>query len=157
MKKTFIISLLLGFLISCGNSKSISNIEKYLIDIDNRTDLNEIVSESSNENLRSDLISQIKIQILKNSNDEVVKVTADIIQKNRIPVKYKFYFKNEVLIFARMAEFNESRKDTTMDSDYYFNVSELIKQVDRKKNEMEAETVMNVSEFYLVFGKESAE
>ncbi|WP_194852599.1 hypothetical protein [Nonlabens antarcticus] len=94
---------------------------------------------------------------MKNSNDEVVKVTADIIQKNRIPVKYKFYFKNEVLIFARMAEFNESRKDTTMDSDYYFNVSELIKQVDRKKNEMEAETVMNVSEFYLVFGKESAE
>ena len=157
LKKTIIISLIFGFLISCGNGKTVSDIKKYVIAINNRTDLTEKVSESNAEDLKNDLISQMTIQVLKDSNDEILRVTAELIQKNGIPVNYEFYFKNEALTFARMTEFNDTRKDTIMDSDYYFNGSELIKQINRKKEELEAETVKQVSEFYLVFGKEETE
>ncbi|QAA80338.1 hypothetical protein EI546_00675 [Aequorivita sp. H23M31] len=157
MKKTIVISLLLGFLISCGNSKAVSDIKKYVIQIDNRTDLTELISEFKPEELKTDLINEVAIQVLKDSDEKIFKVSAELVQKDGIPLKYIFYFKNEVLNFARMTEFNQTGKDTVMDSEYYFDGSELLKQINRKKEEMEAETVRQVSEFYLVYGKEATD
>ncbi len=117
--------------------------------------MTELISEFKPEELKTDLINQIAIQVRKDSDENIFKVSAELVQKDGIPLKYVFYFKNEVLNFARMTEFNEIAKDTVMDSEYYFDGTELLKQINRKKEEMDAETVRQASEFYLIYGKEA--
>jgi len=153
LKIKFFISLIFGVLIGCGNGKTVSDIIDYVTEINNRTDLTESISEFDSEDLNDKDVGGISIYELTDSNGNILRIVAEIVQTNNLPINYEFYFKNDTLTFARVTEWNETGSDTIMNSDYYFDKSELIKQVDRKDIQMDAETVIEVSEFYLVYGK----
>jgi hypothetical protein len=82
---------------------------------------------------------------------------ADIVEPNKSPANYEFYFKRHTLTFARIIELDQSGNDTIIKSEYYFKGTDLIKQLDKKENKKNAETVRQLSEIYLVYGKESPE
>ena len=157
LKKALYISLIIGILISCGNDKTQSEIEKYVIEIDNRKDLSESITEFDTEDLNGEIVGGISIYELTDSNGEIYRIIAEVGQPNQSPANYEFYFKKDNLAFARILEFNEIGTDTVVDSEYYFDGIELVKQIDKKKEKMDAETVRQVSEFYLVYGKETTE
>ncbi len=156
-RKVFYISLIIGLLISCGNDKTLSEIEKYITEIDNRKDLSESITEFNTENLDGEIVDGISIYELTDKNGEIYRIIAEVGQPNQSPANYEFYFKKDSLTFTRIVKFNKTGTDTIMDSEYYYDGIELIKQIDQKKEKMDAETVRQVSEFYLVYGKETTE
>lgn len=157
MRKAFYISLIIGFLISCGNEKTLSEIEKYVTEIDNRKDLSESITEFNTEDLDGEIVGGISIYELTDSDGEIYRIIAEIGQPNQSPANYEFYFKKDSLTFARIVEFNKTGTDTIMNSEYYYDGVKSIKQIDQKKEKMDAKTVRQVSEFYLVYGKETTE
>ena len=157
MRKAFYISLIIGILISCGNDKTLSEIENYVTEIENRKDLNESITEFNTEDLDGKIAGGISIYELTDKNGKIYRIIAEVGQPNQSPANYEFYFKKDSLTFARIVEFNETGTDTIVNSEYYYDGIKLIKQVDQKKEKMDAETVRQVSEFYLVYGKETTE
>ena len=157
MRKVFYISLIYGFLISCGNDKTLVEIEKYVKEIENRKDLSESITEFNTEDLHGEIVGGISIYELTNNKGEIYRIIAEVGQPNQSPANYEFFFKNDSLTFARILEFNETGTDTLINSQYYYNGTKLIKQIDQMKEKMEAETVRQASEFYLVYGKESTQ
>ena len=157
MRKTFYISLILGFLISCGNDKALVEIEKYVNEIENRKDLSESITEFNTEDVDGEIVGGISIYELTDNNGEIYRIIAEVGQPNQSPANYEFFFKKDSLTFARIVEFNETGTDTIINSEYYYNGTKLIKQIDQKKEKMDGETVRQVSEFYLVYGKETTE
>lgn len=157
MNKTFILIIILGFLVSCGKDKAVSDIEKYVTNVSNRSDLKESITEIKAEDLRTGLMSEIVIYHWKDSTGKVYRTGVEFLQKDKTHTFYKFYFKNDNLLFARIIELDKPKKDTIMNSDYYFKGTEMLKQIDRGKENLDAETVRQVSEFYLVFAKENSE
>ncbi|WP_397298938.1 hypothetical protein [Nonlabens ulvanivorans] len=135
----------------------IAEIEKYVNEIDNRNDLSESISEFNTEDLDGELVGGISIYELTDNKGEIYRVVAEVGQPNRSPANYQFYFKEDSLTFARIVEFSESGADTIMNSQYYFNGIELIKQIDKEIEKMDAQTVRQVSEFYRIYGKETTE
>ena len=157
MRKAFYISLIFGFLISCGNDKTLAEIEKYVNEIENRKDLSESITEFNTEDLDGEIVGGISIYELTDKDGEIYRIIAEVGQPNQSPANYEFYFKNDSLTFAKIVEFNETGTDTILNSEYYYDGIELIKQIDKKKEKMDAKTVRQVSEFYLVYGKETTE
>jgi hypothetical protein len=157
LRKTIYISLIIGFLISCGNDKTLSEIEKYVTEIDNRKDLTESITEFNTEDLDGEIIGGISIYELTDNNAEIYRIIAEVGQPNQSPANYEFYFKRDSLTFARIVELNETGTDTILDSEYYYDGMKLVKQIDRKEDKMNADTVRQASEFYLVYGKETTE
>jgi len=157
LRKAFYISLIFGFLISCGNDKTLVEIEKYVKEIENRKDLSESITEFNTEDLDGEIVGGISIYELTDKDGEIYRIIAEVGQPNQSPANYEFYFKKDSLTFARIVEFNETGTDTIVNSKYYYNGTKLLKQIDQKKEEMDAETVRQVSDFYLVYGKESNE
>lgn len=157
MRKTLYISIIIGFLISCGNDKTLSEIEKYVTQIDDRTDLSESITEFNTENLDGKIVGGISIYELTDKDGEIHRIIAEVGQPNQSPANYEFYFKKDSLTFARIVEFNETGTDTIVNSEYYYSGTKLIKQINQKKEKMDAETVRQASEFYLVYGKETTE
>ena len=157
MRKTIYIALIIGFLISCGNDKTLSEIEKYVTEIDNRKDLSESITEFNTEDLNGEIVGGISIYELTNKDGEIYRIIAEVGQPNQSPANYVFYFKKDSLTFARIVEFNETGTDTIVNSKYYYDGIKLVNQIDQKKEKMDAETVRQVSEFYLVYGKETTE
>ncbi len=157
LRKTIYISLIIGFLISCGNDKTLSEIEKYVTEIDNRKDLTESITEFNTEDLDGEIIGGISIYELTDNNAEIYRIIAEVGQPNQSPANYEFYFKRDILTFARIVELNETGTDTILDSEYYYDGMKLVKQIDRKEDKMNADTVRQASEFYLVYGKETTE
>ncbi len=157
MKKTFVITLILGFLISCGNNKTVSEIDNYVIEIDKRTDLSESITEFITEDSNDEIVGGITIYELTDKNGKIYRIMAEIVQPSQSPANYEFYFKKDTLTFARIIEFDETGNDTITNSEYYFKGIELIKQLDKQGTEMTSETVRKASEFYLVYGKETTE
>lgn len=157
MRKAVYISLLIGLLISCSNEKSIAEIDKFVAEIDNRKDLTESVTEFDTEDLDGEIVGGISIYELTDENGEIYRIIAEVGQPNQSPANYEFYFKSDSLTFAKIVEFNETGTDTIVNSEYYYDGIELIKQIDRMKEKMNAETVRQVSEFYLVYGKKTTE
>ena len=135
MRKTIYIALIIGFLISCGNDKTLSEIEKYVTEI----------------------AGGISIYELTDNNGEIYRIIAEIGQPNQSPSNYEFYFKKDSLTFAKIVEFNETGTDTIINSEYYYDGVKLLKQTNWKEEKMDAETVRQVSEFYLVYGKQTTE
>lgn len=128
-----------------------------MTDIDNRKDLSESITEFNTENLDGEIVGGISIYELTDDSGEIYRIIAEVGQPNQSPANYEFYFKNDSLIFAKIVEFDKIGTDTIVNSEYYYNGNKLVKQIDRKKGKMEAETVRQVSEFYLVYGKEKTE
>jgi hypothetical protein len=157
LRKAFYISLIFGFLISCGNDKTLAEIENYVNEIENRKDLSESITEFNTEDLDGEIVGGISIYELTDKNGEIYRIIAEVGQPNQSPANYEFYFRNDSLTFAKIVEFNETGTDTILNSEYYYDGIELIKQIDKKKGKMDAETVKQVSEFYLVYGKETTE
>ena len=157
MRKNIYIALIIGFLVSCGNDNTLSEIEKYVTEIDNRKDLSESITEFNTEDLDGEIVGGISIYELTDDNGEIYRIIAEVGQPNQSPANYEFYFKKDSLTFARIVEFNETGTDTIVNSKYYYDGIRLVKQIDQKKEKMDAETVRQVSEFYLVYGKETTE
>lgn len=153
MRKAFYISLIIGILISCGNDKTQSEIEKYVIEVDNRKDLSESITEFNTEDLNGVIVGGISIYELTDNDGEIYRIIAEVGQPNQSPANYEFYFKKDSLTFARIVEFNKTGTDTIVNSEYYFDGIELVKQINKEKEKMDPETVRQVSEFYLVYGK----
>jgi hypothetical protein len=157
LRKTIYIALIIGFLVSCGNDNTLSEIEKYVTEIDNRKDLAESITEFNTEDLDGEIVGGISIYELTDDNGEIYRIIAEVGQPNQSPANYEFYFKKDSLTFARIVEFNETGTDTIVNSKYYYDGIKLVKQIDKKKEKMDTETVRQVSEFYLVYGKETTE
>lgn len=157
MRKTIYIALIIGFLISCGNDKTLSEIEKYVTEIDNRKDLSESITEFNTEDLNGEIAGGISIYELTDNNGEIYRIIAEVGQPNQSPANYEFYFKKDSLTFAKIVEFNETGTDTIINSEYYYDGVKLLKQTNWKEEKMDAETVRQVSEFYLVYGKQTTE
>ena len=157
MRKTFYISLIVGFIIGCGNDKTLSEIEKYVTEIDNRNDLSESISEFNTEDLDGEIVGGISINELTDDSGEIYRIIAEVAQPNQSPANYEFYFKKNSLTFAKIVEFNETGTDTILNSEYYYDGVKLLKQTNWKEEKMNAETVRQVSEFYLVYGKQTTE
>ena len=153
LKKAAFISFFIGFLISCGNDKSLTEIENYVTVIDARKDLSESITEYNTEDLNGDFVGGIDIYELTDKNGEIFRIIAEVVQPNQSPTHYKFYFKKDSLTFAAIVEFDKNGTDTIINSEYYFNGLNLIKQIDKKKKGIDAETLRQTSEFYLVYGK----
>ena len=134
-----------------------SEIEKYVTEIDNRTDLSESITEFNTEGLDGDIVGGISIYELTDDSGEIYRIIAEVVQPNQSPANYVFYFKKDSLTFAKIVEFNETGTDTILNSEYYFDGMKLVKQIDKKKDKMDTKTVRQVSEFYLVYGKEITE
>ena len=157
MKKTTCIALIIGFLVSCGKDNTLSEIEKYVTEIDDRKDLSESITEFNTEDLDGEIVGGISIYELTDDNGEIYRIIAEVAQPNQSPANYEFYFKKDSLTFASIVEFNKTGTDTIVNSKYYYHGIKLVKQIDKKKEKMDAETVRQVSEFYLVYGKETTE
>ena len=157
MRKTIYIALIIGILISCGNDKTLSEIEKYVTEIDNRKDLLKSIMEFNTEDLNGEIVGGISIYELTDKDGEIYRIIAEVGQPNQSPANYEFYFKKDSLTFARIVEFNETGNDTVVYSEYYYDRIKLVKQIDLKKEKMDAETVRQASEFYLVYGKDKTE
>ena len=155
MRKTIYIALIIGFLISCENDKTLSEIEKYVTEIDNRKDLSESITEFNTEDLNGEIVGGISIYELTDDKGEIYRIIAEVGQPNQSPANYEFYFKKDTLTFAKIVEFNETGTDTIVNSEYYYDGIKLVKQIDQKEEKMDAETVKQASEFYLVYGKET--
>ena len=128
-----------------------------MTEISSRPDLTESIAEFKAEDLRTDLMSQLVMEQLKDSSGKVYRINAEFLQKDETPTIYKFYFKRDTLQFAKIIMLDKTGRDTTMNSGYYYNGSQLLKQTDKKEDNMDAETVRQLSEFYLVFSKETSE
>ena len=157
MKKATYIPLIIGFLISCGNDNSLTDIEKYVTEIDNRKDLSESITEFNTEDLDGEIVGGTDIYELTDNNGEVYRIFAEVVEPNQSPKHYKFYFKKGSLTFAKIVEFNKNGTDTIVNSEYYFNGLNLIKQIDKKTSGVDAENIRQASEFYLVYGKEKTD
>lgn len=157
MRKTIYIALIIGFLISCGNDNTLSEIEKYVTEIDNRKDLSESITEFNTEDLNGEIAGGISIYELTDNNGEIYRIIAEVGQPNQSPANYEFYFKKDSLTFAKIVEFNITGTDTIINSEYYYDGVKLLKQTNWKEEKMDAETVRQVSEFYLVYGKQTTE
>ncbi len=55
MKKTTVIALVFGILISCGNNQTVSEIDNFVSTINNRNDLIESITEFNTEDLSDDM------------------------------------------------------------------------------------------------------
>jgi hypothetical protein len=157
LKKTTVIALVFGILISCGNNQTVSEIDNFVSTINNRNDLTESITEFNTEDLSDVIIGGISIYKLTDKSGEIFRIIAEIGELNELPLNYEFYFQKDTLSFARIIKFNETGNDTLMISEYYFRGSELIKQNGKETNKIEAETVRKTSVFYLVYGKEASE
>ena len=128
-----------------------------MTEINNRKDLSESITEFNTEDLNGEIVGGIDIYELNDSSGKIYKIIAEVVQPNQSPANYEFYFKKDSLIFAKIVEFNETGTDTIVNSEYYYDKMKLVKQIDRKEDKMGAETVRQLSEFYLVYGKETTE
>ena len=156
MKKALTTLIVFGFIISCVEEKNVTDVEDYVNQINNRSDLTETVTEFTDEDLKTNLMSELTIRELKDSNGKVYRIYAEFLQKDKTPTAYKFYFKNDTLQLAKVLELDKTGKDTTVNSEYYFDGSKLLKRIDRKEDNLDAETIQQLSAFYLVFSKETS-
>jgi hypothetical protein len=157
LRKTIYIALIIGFLISCGNDKALSEIEKYVTEINTRNDLSESITEFNTEDLNGEIVGGISIYKLTDEKEKIYRIIAEVGKPNQSPAHYEFYFKKYSLTFARIVEFNETGNDTIVNSEYYYDGIKLVKQIDLKKEKIDAETVRQASQFYLVYGKDKTE
>ncbi|WP_334058380.1 hypothetical protein [Polaribacter sp. P097] len=126
-------------------------------EIENRKDLSESINEFNMENLDGEIVGGISIYKLTDNNGEFYRVIAEVGQPNQSLANYEFYLKKDSLTFARIVKFNETGTDTIINSEYYFDGNELVKQIDKEKEKMDTQTVRQMFEFYLDYGEESTE
>ncbi len=157
MKKALYILLVFGIIVSCGKTKTVISIDQFVTRVDMQTDLTYSISEYIIEDLNGEIVGGTDVYELTNENDEIFRIIVDEVTPNKNPVNYTFYFENKKLIYSKIIKFDESGTDTIINSEYYFKGAEMIKQVNKHENGIEPEEVRQLSDFYLVYGKDELE
>ncbi|EAQ38305.1 hypothetical protein MED134_03299 [Dokdonia sp. MED134] len=154
MRKTIVIALIYSFLISCGSNYSVSKIDRYVKKVDNRKDYSELIVEYVvEESSEHEITGGSEIYVLTDKNGIVKRIVADENESNRKPANFQFYFRDSLLIYSRIVEFNDAGTDTITDSNFYFKGEKLIKQKDNKKNNIQSEYIKEMAEYYRRKGK----
>ncbi|SEA79247.1 hypothetical protein SAMN05421540_1252 [Psychroflexus halocasei] len=145
-------------MISCVNQQTASDIDVYVKKINNRTDLIDSKNKFKTK-IENGKLAEFTINTRTDKKGDILRINAKIDFLNKKSDDYTFYFENDTLNFAHIIKFMETDEnlDTITNSEFYFFQENLIKQIDEKEKSMEAKTVQQLSEFYLVFGKETAE
>ena len=154
MRKTIVIILIYSLLISCGSNSSISKIDRYVKKVNSQKNYSEkIIEHVIEESDEHDITGGSVIHVLTDNNENLKRLTVDINESNRKPANFQFYFRDSLLIYSRIVEFNDIGTDTIIDSDFYFKNEKLIKQKDRKVNAVSSEYIKEIAEFYKREGK----
>jgi hypothetical protein len=154
MKKAIYITLILGILISCSEKKTIYEIKNYVKKIENRTDLNESVTEFNTEDLNGKIVGGTSIYELTDKDNNLYRITKDGSNPNDTVLNYEFYFKNKKLVFAKIIKFSNysSEFDTIVNSELYFENGKLIEEISKKPIGIDAEYVKSLAESMTVEG-----
>jgi len=154
LRKTIYIALILGILINCSENKDISEIKNYVIEIDNRTDLNESITEFNTENQNGEIIGGSSIYELTDKDNELYRIIKESSQPNDSVFNYEFYYKDKKLIFAKVIKFsnNLSEFDTIVNSELYYKNEKLIEQLNKKTTGIDSEYVKLLAESFTVEG-----
>ncbi len=136
-------------MISCGSSSSISKIDRYVNKIDNRKDFSEsIIEYVVEESTEHNITGGSEIYVLTDNNGNLKRIIADENESNRKPSNYQFYYRDSILIYARIIKFNGVGTDIITDSNFYFKDEKLIERKDRKDNRIHSEDVKEIAEYY---------
>jgi len=154
LKKAFCIALIFGILISCSEKRTISEIKNYVNEIENRTDLNESVTEFNTENLNGEIVGGTSIYELTDKDNNLYRITKDGSNPNDTVLNYEFYFKNKNLVFAKMTKVSNysSEFDTIVNSELYFENGKLIEEINKKPIGIDIEIVKSLAESMTVEG-----
>jgi len=154
LKKAIYITLIFGILISCSEDKTISEIQKYVNEIESRTDLNESITEFNTEDLNGEIVGGTSIYKFTDKDNNLYRITKESSNPNDTVLNYEFYYKNKKLIFAKVIKFsnNLSEFDTIVNSKLYYKNGKLIEQINQKPNGMDSEYVKLLAESMTVEG-----
>ncbi|TYC07388.1 hypothetical protein ES677_15075 [Bizionia gelidisalsuginis] len=154
MKKPIYISLIFIILTSCSANKTISEIKNYVKEIENRTDLNESITEFNTENLNGEIIGGTSTYELTDKKNKLYRIITETAQPNDSTAYFEFYYKQKKLIFAKALQFSnkETDLDTITNTELYFYKGKLIKQIDFKLNKGDSEKIKLLAESYTVEG-----
>ncbi|MHB0756908.1 hypothetical protein [Polaribacter sp. M15] len=154
MKKTIHLALILGILISCSENKHISEIKNYVIKIDNRTDLNESITEFNTENQNGEISGGTSIYELTDNDNKLYRIIKESSQPNDSVFNYEFYYKDKKLIFAKVIKFLNisSEFDTIVNSELYYKNEKLIEQLNKKPKGIDSEYIKLLAESFTVEG-----
>jgi hypothetical protein len=154
LKKAIYITLILGILISCSENKTISEIKNYVKAIENRTDLNESITEFNTEDLNGKIVGGSSIYELTDKQNHLYRIITETAQPNDSTAYFEFYYKDKELVFAKVLQFsnNSTELDTITNSKLYFNKGILIKQIDLKQTGIDSKTIKLLAESYSVEG-----
>ena len=154
MKRTIYITLIFGILISCSKNKTISEIQNYVSGIENRTDLNESITEFNTEDLNGEIVGGTSIYELTDNKNNLYRIITETAQPNDSTANFEFYYKDKELVLAKVLQFkNKSTElDTITNSELYYNKGKLIKQIDRKPTKINSEHIKLLAESYTVEG-----
>ena len=154
MKKVIYIALIFGILISCSERRTISEIENYVKEIENRTDLNESVTEFNTENLNGEIVSGTSIYELTDKDNNLYRIIKDGSNLNDTVLNYEFYYKSKKLVFAKIVKFSNysSEFDTIVNSELYFENGKLIEEINKKTIGIDAEYIKSLAESMTVEG-----
>ncbi|WP_299397648.1 hypothetical protein [uncultured Gelidibacter sp.] len=154
MKKPIYIALILGILTSCSVNKTISEIKNYVNVIENRTDLNESITEYNTEHLNGEVVGGTSTYELTDEQNKLYRIITETAQPNDSSANFEFYYKEKVLVFAKVLQFSNKKAelDTITNTELYFNKGKLIKQIDFKPKKIDSEKIKLLAESYTVEG-----
>jgi len=154
LKKAIYIALIFGILISCSEKRTVSKIKSYVKEIENRTDLNESVTEFNTENLNGEIVGGTSIYELTDKDNNLYRIMIETAKPNDSTANFEFYYKDKELVFVKVLQFknNSTELDTIINSESYYKKGKLIKQIDRKPTELNSEQIKLLAESYIVYG-----
>jgi len=141
-------------LISCDENKNISEIKDYVKEVENRSDLNESITEFITENLTEENIGGTSIYELTDNKNKLYRIITQTSLPNDSITNFEFYYKNEKLIFAKVLQFsnNWSKLDTIRNSELFFHNNQLIKQVNINPKGINSDYIKSLAESFTIKG-----
>ncbi|WP_010518576.1 hypothetical protein [Croceivirga radicis] len=158
--KKFLITILFGLLLlSCQKQRKVSEIKYWISKTDSRTDLIESITEFESEINGMDATGGFDIHTIMDKDSVIQKVFVNVAISNDSLMDYEFYFQKDTVIFANIRAYKENgpdgqKLDTLTDSDFYFENGDLLERIDRKKTDLEIETVKWLAEMYFIFSRD---
>ena len=131
-----------------------SEIQNYVSGIENRTDLNESITEFITEDSNGEIVGGTAIYELTDNENQLYRIITETAQPNDSVSNFEFYYKEEKLVFAKIIHCsNKSMElDTITNSELYFQSGKLIKQIDLKPTGIDSEYVKLLAESMTVEG-----
>ena len=154
LKRTIYITLIFGILISCSENKTISEIQNYVNEIENRTDLKESITEFNIEDLNREIVGGTSEFTLTDKQNKLYRIIKETSHPNDSILNYEFYYKDEKLVFAKVIKFSTYSLsfDTISNSELFYEKGKLIKQIDLKPTEINSEYIKILAESFTIEG-----